>query len=437
MSPSPPPSSADRTADPQPHLVGHGPGDVDVLVVGGGPAGAATAYWLAAEGHRVAVVERRVFPRSKACGDIVTPRALRQLIDMGAYDELDSWHRIAGIRLRHHERERTVRWPAHPDHPAAALVARRRDLDRSVLARSAAAGADVWFGYEALEPLVVRGFVRGAHVRAPDGAVSTVVSRYVVVADGANSSFGRALGTFRTRGWPFAAAIRSYWRSPRHHDDHIEVALDLTDRSDHALPAIGWIAPVGDGTVNIGVGLLSTAREFRGINVTNLLDGFVARAAARWGLEPEAAAGVVRVGRLPMGRSVEPTAGPTYLVVGDAAGTATPFLGIGIDAAYESGRAAAAVVHEALGEAGPTALQRYPRVLHDAYGDHYHLGRLWCRALGRPTAMRQVAGATIRSAALAEGAVRIMTGATRPHDRGAAELLEQLAGLGAKLAPDA
>ena len=411
--------------------------DTDVLVVGGGPAGAAAAYWLAGEGHRVTVLERRVFPRSKACGDVVTPRAVRQLIDMGLGDHLWRWHRIDTIRLRKHDRERVVRWPAHPEQPPAALVARRRDLDRLVLENAAALGADVRHGHDAIEPLVDRGFVRGAIARAPDGTTRTITARYVVVADGANSSFGRSLGTFRTRRWPFAAAIRSYWRSPRHDEAQLEISLDLTDRSGHALPGYGWVAPVGDGTVNIGVGVLSTARDFKGINVAHLLDGFVEDAAGRWGLEPEATTGVVRVGRLPMGGSVKPTAGPTFVVVGDAAAMASPFLGAGIDTAYETGRLAATVVHDALGDSGPTALQRYPRLLDEAYADHYKLARLWCGALGRPTAVRQLTGAAIRSSVLSEGLLRIMTGSLRPHDRGAPEVAVQIARTLAKVAPDA
>jgi geranylgeranyl reductase family protein len=409
----------------------------EVLVVGGGPAGAAAAYWLARDGHAVTVIERRVFPRSKACGDIVTPRAVQQLIDMGLGAELDRWHRLGSIELRNHERALTLRWPSHPHQPTAALVARRRDVDEMVLAHAAAAGATVHHGHEAIEPLVDRGFVRGALVRSPNGSTRAISARYVVVADGANSSFGRALGTFRTRGWPFAAAIRSYWRSPRHDEHHLEISIDLVDRSDHALPGYGWVAPVGDGTVNVGVGLLSTARDFKGINVAHLLDGFVDDIADRWGLEPEATAGVVRVGRIPMGGSVNPTAGPTFVVTGDAAAMASPFIGAGIDAAYESGRLAATVMHDALGEAGPTALQRYPRLLAEAFGDQYKLGRLGCRALGRPMLMRQLAGATIRSAALSDGLLRVMTGALRPHDHGAAETSVRLANALTRMAPDA
>ena len=87
----------------------------DVLVIGAGPAGAAAAYWLAAAGHRVVVVERRTFPRSKACGDLVTPRAVQQLEAMGLGDALERWHRVDAIRLVRGDRTRRLAWPEHHD----------------------------------------------------------------------------------------------------------------------------------------------------------------------------------------------------------------------------------------------------------------------------------------------------------------------------------
>jgi menaquinone-9 beta-reductase len=410
---------------------------VDVLVIGAGPAGATTAYWLAHHGHRVTVVERRDFPRSKACGDVVTPRAVQQLHDMGLAGASDRWHRHDGVRIGVHGRDRQLDWPSHPHQADHGLVVRRRELDELLAAHAAAAGATLLHGHDAIEPIVERGFVRGAVVRSAYGATQRVEAAYLVVADGASSVFGRSLGTFRTRGWPYATAIRSYWHSPRHDERYIEASFDLTDRSDNILPGYGWVAPVGDGTVNIGVGLLSTARDFRGTNVANLLDDHVIGLAERWGLEPDRPTGVVRIGRIPMGGSVRPTAGPTYVVVGDAAAVASPFTGMGVDTAMETGRVAADVLHEALDSGSPTALQHYPRLLEQTYADHDKLARLFGRLLGRPTAMRQVSHAVVRSQTLAELVLRIACGSLRPDHLGAPEAFDRLARTVMKLAPDA
>jgi menaquinone-9 beta-reductase len=409
----------------------------DVIVIGAGPAGSAAAYWLATSGHRVIVIERRDFPRSKACGDVLTPRAVHQLDEMGLTDSCARWHRHDGVRIAGNGRSHELRWPAHPRQPDHGLVARRRELDELLAANAARAGATLLYGHDAVKPIVERGFVRGAVVRSALGGTRRIEAAYLVVADGANSVFGRSLGTFRTRGWPYATAIRSYWESPRHDETFIEATFDLTDRSDNILPGYGWVAPVGDGTVNIGVGLLSTARDFRGTNVANLLDDHVLGSAERWGLQPDQPSGVVRIGRIPMGGSVRPTAGPTYLVVGDAAAVASPFTGLGIDAALETGRVAADVLHEALIGGSPTALQRYPRLLDEMYAEHHKLARLFGRLLGRPAAMRQVSHAVLRSETLAELVLRISSRSLRPDHLGAAESVERLARTVMKVAPDA
>jgi flavin-dependent dehydrogenase len=356
---------------------------------------------------------------------------------MGLAEQCGRWHRHDGLVVASHGRSRELDWPDHPHQADHGLVARRRELDELLAAHAGDAGATMLHGHDAIEPIVERGFVRGAVVRSAHGVVSQIEATYIVVADGASSVFGRSLGTFRTRGWPFATAIRSYWHSPRHDEHRIEASFDLTDRSDNILPGYGWVAPVGDGTVNIGVGLLSTARDFRGTNVAHLLDDHVIGLAERWGLEPDRPTGVVRIGRVPMGGSVRPTAGPTYLVVGDAAAVASPFTGMGVDTAMETGRMAADVLHEALDENAPSALQHYPRLLDQAYAEHDKLGRLFGRLLGRPTPMRQLSHGMVRSQLLAELVVRISSGSLRPDHLGAPEALNRLARAVLKLAPDA
>ena len=161
-------------------------------------------------------------------------------------------------------------------------------------------------------------------------------SEFTIVADGATSRFGRALGTFRKREWPYGTAIRTYWESPRHAEPWIESALDVKDRNGNPMPGYGWIFPVGDGTVNIGVGLLSTFRDFKSVNTTHLLDAYAHQIAERWEIDADQPECRPTSGRVPMGGSVGPSSGPTYLVVGDAAGCVNPFNGEGIDYAYET-----------------------------------------------------------------------------------------------------
>jgi len=203
----------------------------EVLVVGGGPAGAAAAYWLARHGHDVIVVERKEFPRDKTCGDGLTPRAVHQLTEMGLAEQLLPHHRYSGLRATGMGRALELQWPSHPLYPQHGYVVRRRDLDVMVAHNAQSAGARLLDGHEAVQPIVERGFVRGATVAARhDGTAFDIHARYVVVADGANSRFGRALGTFRAREWPYGTAIRSYWTSPCRAVDRIRARREGSQR---------------------------------------------------------------------------------------------------------------------------------------------------------------------------------------------------------------
>ena len=408
-----------------------------MLVIGGGPAGASAAYWLAQYGHDVTIVERKSFPREKTCGDGLTPRAVHQLNEMGLGDQLAQFHRYNGLRATGMGRQLELQWPSHPVYPQHGYVVRRRELDTMVARNAVAAGATLLEGHDALQPIVDRGFVRGAVVQPPTGEPTEIRARYVIVADGANSRFGRSLGTFRTREWPYGTAIRTYWETPRHAEPWIESALDVKDRNGNPMPGYGWIFPVGDGTVNIGVGLLSTFREFKSVNTTHLLDAYAHQIADRWEINADKPECKATSGRIPMGGSVGPKAGPSYLVIGDAAGSVNPFNGEGIDYAYETARMAAAVLHEALDAGDPTALQRYPSMLDEEYGEYFKVARLFARVIGRPALMRELTRAGMHSRTLMEWVLRIMANLLRPDELGPAELAYKAAAKVVKLAPNA
>lgn len=410
----------------------------DVLIIGAGPAGAAAGYWLAKEGLDVVMVDKKVFPREKTCGDGLTPRAVKQINDMGLGDQLSQFHRYDGLRATAHGKELELHWPTHPIYPQHGYVVRRRELDTMVARNAVAAGAKLLEEHEALAPVLERGFVRGATVQTKDSETPfNITARYVIVADGANSRFGRALGTFRTKEWPYGTAIRTYWETPRHAEPWIESVLDVKDRQGNPMPGYGWIFPVGDGTVNIGVGLLSTFRDFRSVNTTHLLNEYAHMIADRWEINPDQPTGKATSRRIPMGGSVGPKSGPTYLVVGDAAGSVNPFNGEGIGYAYETAQMAAQILTEAIRNNDPTALQRYQTLIDDEYGQYFKVARLFARIIGRPAIMRELSRVGINNRTLMEWVLRIMANLLRPDEIGPAEAAYKAAAAIVRLAPNA
>jgi geranylgeranyl reductase family protein len=408
----------------------------DVLVIGGGPSGAAAAYWLASAGHDVVMVERKAYPREKTCGDGLTPRSVRQLEDMGLGDALSAHHRFHGLRAHAFGRTLEMAWPAHPALPGYGYVVTRADLDQLVAERAGKAGAEVRERTEALQPMVEQGLVRGALVRRKDNDEPSVVrARYTVVADGANSRLGRQLGTTRDRRYPLGMAIRGYFTSPRSEEPWIDSWLDIRDKGGNVLPGYGWIFPVGDGRINVGVGLLSTFNQWKGVNTTHLFQSFVEYAPASWGMTAATSCGSPTGGRLPMGLSVGPRIGPTHLVVGDAGGSINPFNGEGIAYAYETGRMAADAVHAALASGDGSALQGYQQRLEDEYGLYFKVARAFVRIIGRPELMRALVGTGMRSRTLMEWVLRIMANLIRPDELGGAEAAYRAVAAIARLAP--
>ena len=407
------------------------------------------------------LLEKKRYPREKTCGDGLTPRAVKELDDMGLADALARHHRFNGLRSIAFGRTLELEWPETPGFPRHGYVVTRHDLDQLVAERAVKAGAVLWEGSEAVAPLLDdRGLVTGVTVkRKPDPkdpkgptgptaasgptkaagdetTTTDVRARYVVVADGANSRFGRALGTARNRAWPQGMAIRGYFTSPRHDEPWIESHLDVRDSEGNVLPGYGWIFPVGDGRVNVGVGLLSTFSKWKSVNTTKLMEAFVGWAPRSWGIAPETSCGPPTGGRLPMGMAVGPSVGPNWLATGDAVGAINPFHGEGIAYAYETGRFAADAVGTALATGDGGALRSYDERLQAEYALYFKVARAFVHIIGRPALMRALVGTGMHSRTLMEWVLRIMANLLRPDELGPAEAAYRAVAAIARLAPE-
>ena len=413
--------------------------EVDVLIIGGGPAGTACAYWLAEAGFDVAMVEKKTYPRAKTCGDGLTPRSVRQLADMGVEDEVAKLgHRYDGLRSYGFGHQLELKWPEHPTYPNYGYTIPRLDLDGLIANAATKAGAKIFDGSEAIAPLSISPSASpsalagctGATIKRKDGSVTDLRARIVVVADGANSRFGRALGAARQRSWPQGMALRGYYTSDRHADPFIESHLDIRDEDNKVVPGYGWIFPLGDGRINVGVGLLSTDKRWKGMNTTKLMETFVRQVPDYWGVDESTSCGAPTGGRLPMGLAVGPRIGQGVILAGDATGSVNPFNGEGIAYGYETGRLTALSVANALNGGGQEALNAHEELLESTYGDYYRVARVFVKVITNPQIMAACVGIGMRSEWLMSELLRIMANLMRPEP-GAAEvaysLLERLA----------
>jgi menaquinone-9 beta-reductase len=394
--------------------------DRPVLIVGGGPAGSAAAYWLAQMGHPVTLVEKKEFPRDKTCGDGLTPRAIYWLNEMGFDFSAPEFHRITGLRAyAGNELFVEMNWPQHSRYPDWGGVIRRRDLDSQVADLARKQGVEVLEKTEAI-PVVDQG-----HLVAVDlshgGETERIEPEYVVIADGSLNRFGRELGSVRRRDYPMGLAARGYYQSPRSSDPFLESQLDLRDASGATMPGYGWVFPLGDGTVNVGVGLLSTSQRWKHVNTTKMMADYVRVAPRYWEFDDESKLSDPVGGKLTMSFSKAPLIGSNWVTVGDAAGAINPWNGEGISYGYETGHMAAVAVSEAIGTGDPARLNGYLQRLDDEFGLYYKMARVFVKLIANPSVMRSLAHLGIHNRPLMEWTLKVMSNLLDDDEKGAGE----------------
>ena len=428
---------------PQASRAGNGRGaaprpgeEADVIVVGAGPAGSTTAYYLAQAGLDVLLLEKSRFPREKVCGDGLTPRGVKALVGMGiSVGEADGWVRNKGLRVIGAGKRLELPWPELSSYPDYGLVRPRTDLDETLARRAQQAGARLVEGVTVTGPVLDdrTGRITGVTGKPADAEEErSYASRVVVAADGNSSRLSVAMGLRKRDDRPLGVAVRTYYQTPRHDDDYLESWLDLWD-GDRLLPGYGWIFGMGDGTSNVGLGLLNTSAAFGHVDYHAMLRKWLKGMPAEWGFTEENRTQPIRGAALPMGFNRTPHYFNGLLLVGDAGGMVNPFNGEGIAYAMESGEILARIIVQALGRARRAETERvlagYPRAVRDAYGGYYAVGRAFVKAIGRPALMRFATNRGMSSPAVMRVALKLLANLTDPRGDAADRLVNGLSRL--------
>ena len=440
----------------QQHVTAHRDDDADVIVVGAGPSGSTAAYYLAQAGLNVLLIEKSRFPRDKVCGDGLTPRAVKSLVEMGVdVSEEAGWLRNKGLRVIGGGVRLELDWPELSSWPGYGLVRTRASLDEQLARRAQAAGAKLLEGTTVTGPVLDGdGRIVGVETTAETeeksktrsrsdnaerghGAAPGVTyrARVVVAADGNSSRLSVAMGLRKRDDRPMGVAVRTYYTSPRHKDDYLESWLDLWD-GDRLLPGYGWIFGMGDGTSNVGLGLLNTSAAFGHTDYHALLRKWLKGMPAEWGFTEENRTQPIRGAALPMGFNRTPHYYQGLLLVGDAGGMVNPFNGEGIAYAMESGEILARTIVQALARSRRAETERvlagYPHALNQAYGGYYALGRTFVKLIGKPTLMRIATKHSMGRPALMRFALKLLANLTDPRGDASDRLVNGLS----RLAPN-
>ena len=314
----------------------------DLVVVGAGPGGSATAHYASRAGLETLLLDRQEFPRDKPCGDGLMPHAATGVSLMGLGDWLDEPHHGKFTGFSIYTKTAYLRQGVPPSlNGPRGYVVKREETDAKLLDRAIAAGAEFRAGVRATELL-----------RSPAGDVTGIEATsggedlrfgapLVVAADGVGGFAANGMKAHQN-----SVARRRYYRGvdgPNKEDLHVFITKDMNENG----AGYGWVFYLGDGLANVGAGVSTRTLARTGRNLKDFFDRFLEEPQlARWleGAEPE---GPAKSWSLKMGMWGARRYARGLMMVGDAGSMVHPISGEGVGYAIECGRLAASWAHEA------------------------------------------------------------------------------------------
>ncbi|MCW2784845.1 MAG: geranylgeranyl reductase [Marmoricola sp.] len=382
------------------------PLSTDVLVVGAGPAGSSAAAWAARAGRDVVLADSATFPRDKTCGDGLTPRAIGELERLGLGDWIRAHTVNHGLRAHGFGQTLLLPWPGG-SLPSYGSAVARTELDDHLRTTAIKSGATAVDGARAVDARLDGGRVT-AVVFERAGETFEISCNRLVVADGVRSGLGKVLGREWHRDTVYGVAGRSYVDSTMADDPWISSHLELRGEQGEILSGYGWIFPLGDGQVNLGVGTLATAKRPADIAIKPLMKHYAEQRRADFGLSGDLRMPTSAL--LPMGGAVTNVAGPNWALIGDAAACVNPLNGEGIDYGLETGRMLVEVLDEDLSV-------RWPALLTEHYGEAFSIARRLAGLVTVPRLLPALGPVGMRSDWMMTLALRWMGNLVTDEDR--------------------
>ncbi len=377
--------------------------DAEVIIVGGGPAGSSTGYFLAQMGVDVTILDRARFPRDKVCSEYLSPEASRILSTMGVLGQIQAapTAKLTGMMVRT-PRGHELRGHFASDHGFRGysdhgIAIRRTILDEILLRRAASAGARVLEGLKVTDlERSAAGPVEGVRVTDAGGATRSLRAKMIVGADGLRSVVARRLGLMRSGGWPQRIAIATHYRGIEGVGDVGEIHVDRG--------GYFGMANVGDGMTNVALVVpTSRAGEIAGDRTGFLEDWIHDR--------PQLAPRFRSAERVTAVRTTGPFASrarkpwvPGAALVGDAADFFDPFTGEGIYSALRGGELIAPHIADIMRNPATeiACLREYARTRRKVFGDKWRFERMVGRAVSTPWMMDRVGKVLSRRSDLAD-----------------------------------
>lgn len=371
--------------------------DYDIIIVGGGPAGVATALYGKRLGFKILLIDKKKFPREKTCGDALSTYSIKRLEELNLLKKL---HTIPSIKINHitfsAPNKKIVKLKTTPpgyEGEICGYVSKRFDFDNMLL-QAAKEQVEV-LEESKVEELILNGSqISGVIIKNKDNTKSEVTANIVVGADGYNSTVAKKAGVFDNDSDHWMVSVRGYYKGVT----GISNAIEMHYTKD-VIPGYFWIFPSPYDSANVGVCLPKKYVVKKKINLNNLMQKIINSSSFKERFKNAEPIGKVTGWTLPVGTKKRKIHGNGYILVGDAAGLVDPFSGEGIGNALTSGKFAAECIKDIFSKEdfSAEAINIYPDKLWAKMSSEFSLSHKLIQLTRYPSLINFVINRAIKS----------------------------------------